>query len=72
MMLEILLAEAEIEKNEAVLAITDPHVHIAIAITVVGLVTPSLMCGAKATATIAAIGMMLKANNSDHTVGKKI
>lgn len=71
-MLQKLRKAADIEKKEAVLAITDPHVHSAIAIIVVGLVTPSLMCGARATATIAVIGMMLNANNSDHAVGEKI
>ena len=42
-MLEILLKAIEIEKNAPVLDITEPHVHSASAIVVVGLVMASLM-----------------------------
>ena len=68
-MLDILPKLLDSEKNIPALAITDPQVHSKIAMMVLGLVTPSLICGANAIATMAAMGVMLYANNSDHTVG---
>ena len=43
MKLEAVLKTIGIEKNPPALAITDPHVHSAIAIAVVGLAKASLM-----------------------------
>ena len=57
------------ELKIATLAITDPIAQNPTAIATLGLATLSLMCGAHEIATIAAAGMMLNANNSDHNVG---
>jgi len=57
------------ETKEPVLAMTDPHVHNAIAIAVSFRERLSLNFGAKAIPTIAPTEMMLYAIDSDHTVG---
>lgn len=70
MKLEAVLKAFGIKKNAPALAITDPHAQNTIAIAVVGLAKASLMWGAKEIAMMAAIGVMLYANISDHIVGK--
>ena len=57
------------EKNMEELVTAEPNAQNETATPTLGLAILSLMCGAQAIATIAAVAIRLYINNSDHAVG---